>query len=330
MGYVGTTGHHLIAFVNYNPADNNLCLFLSDSTNLAPGSATCGPHNEDAGPFVLAPGVTAPGYPGITSFASTRLLAGLNSASDTLVPFGRNAAEKTIANSAYHSFQATLRHTSTHGDFLIGYTYGKCLDNSSGLEDSVNPYNPRISRGLCLFDVQHNFVASYTVRLPFDKLLHADTGWANRVAGGWELSGITTFATGLPIVITQGRDISLAGSSGTDEPNFTPGKILGDTNPRDGNTYFNTSLFTKEIPGQIGNSNRRFFHGPGLTNWDMALSKSIKFKEAKLIELRLEAFNIFNHAQFQNPTGSIDSSNFGSILGANDPRILQIGAKVHF
>src|SRR4029077_20270522 len=106
MGDGGTTGHHLIAFVNYNPSDNNLCLFLSDPANLATGSPTCGPNNEDAGPFVLAAGVTAPGYPGITSFAITRLLAGLNSASDTLVPFGRIAAEKTIANSAYHSLQA--------------------------------------------------------------------------------------------------------------------------------------------------------------------------------------------------------------------------------
>ena len=332
MGYVGTTGHHLIAFVNYNPSDNNLCLFLSDPANLATDSPTCGPNNEDAGPFVLAAGVTAPGYPGITSFASTRLLAGLNSASDTLVPFGRNAAEKTIANSAYHSLQASLRHTSTRGEFLIGYTYGKCLDNSSGLEDSLNPYNPRISRGLCLFDVQHNFVASYSVQLPFDKLPHANSGWANRVAGGWQLSGITTFATGLPILITESgsRDRSLAGSRGTDEPNFTPGRILNDTNPRNGNSYFDTTLFTKESLGQIGNSNRRFFHGPGLNNWDMALSKTTKFSEARLIELRFEAFNIFNHAQFQNPTGSIDSSNFGRILAANDPRILQIGAKFHF
>ena len=340
VGYVSTTGHKLIAFVNYNPSDNNLCLFLSDPNNLAPGSAECGPNNEDAGPFVLAPGVTAPGYPGITSFASTRLLAGLNSASDTLVPFGRNAAEKTMANSAYHSLQASLRHTSAHGEFLIGYTYGKCLDNSSGLEDSVNPYNPRISRGLCLFDVQHNFVASYSVRLPFDKLLHANHGWSERVAGGWQLSGITTFATGLPIVITErgSRDRSLAGSRGVDEPNFTPGKILNNTDPRNQldsmgnliNPYFSVDLFSKEELGQIGNSNRRFFHGPGLNNWDMALEKNINFSETKLLELRFEAFNVFNHAQFQNPSGTIDSSDFGRITAANDPRILQIGAKIHF
>jgi hypothetical protein len=340
VGYVGTVGHKLIAFVNSNPADHNLCLFLLDmpdpntgaqtNPNLAPGTTGCGPHNEDGGPFMLAPGVTAPGYPGITSFASTRLLAGLNSPSDTLVPFGRNAYEKTIANSAYHSFQATLRHTSNRGEFLFGYTHGKCLDNSSGLEDSVNPYNPRVSRGLCLFDVTDNFVASYSVRLPFDKLFHTTSGWANKVAGGWQVSGITTFASGLPITISEGQDRSLAGSSGTDVPNFTPGKILNNTNPRSGQLYFNTSLFSKEALGQIGNSNRRFFHGPGLNNWDMALQKEINFTEAKALDLRFEAFNIFNHAQFINPDGSIDSTDFGAITSARDPRIMQIAAKFRF
>jgi hypothetical protein len=330
VGYVSTLGHKLIAFINSNPADHNLCLFLNNPANLAPNSNVCDKNNEDGGPFILAPGVTAPGYPGITSFATTRLLAGLNQANDVLVPFGRNAYEKTIANSAYHSLQATLRHTSTHGEFLFGYTYGKCLDNSSGLEQSVNPYNPRISRGLCLFDVKSNFVASYSVALPFDKLLHTSSGWANKIAGGWQVSGITTFATGLPVNISEGHDVSLAGSSGTDTPNFTPGKILNNTNPRSRQTYFNATLFSKESLGQIGNSSHRFFHGPGLNNWDLALLKDTKFTESKALELRFEAFNLFNHAQFQGPDGSIDSSTFGIISSANDPRILQVAAKFRF
>jgi len=331
LGYVGTAGHKLITYINSNPSDHNLCLFLSNPANLAAGSNACGPGSEDSGPFVLAPGVTAPGYPGITSFATTRLLAGLNSASDAVVPFGSNAYEKTIANSAYHSFQASLRHTSARGEFLFGYTYGKCLDNSSGLEDPTNPYNPRVSRGLCLFDVKHNFVASYSANLPFDKLLHANSGWSKKVAGGWQVTGITTFATGLPVQITEANDDqSLAASIGTDVPNYTPGKLINNSNPRSGQPYFNTSLFTPEQLGQIGNSNRRFFHGPGLNNWDMGLLKTTNFTESKSLELRFEAFNIFNHAQFQTPDGNINSSNFGLVTAANDPRILQLGAKLHF
>jgi hypothetical protein len=336
VGYVGTTGHKLIAFVNSNPSDRNLCLFLIDPSvsgqpnpNLAPGSPGCGPSNEDGGPFMLAPGVTAPGYPGVTSFASTRLLAGLNSPS--VAPFGSNAYEKTIANSAYHSFQATLKHTSARGEFLLGYTHGKCLDNSSGLEDPINPYNPRKSRGLCLYDVTNNFVGSYSAFLPFDKLFHAKSGWANKVAGGWQISGITTLATGLPVRISERNDPSLAGSTGTDVPNLTPGKILNNTDPRSGQTYYNTSLFSKEALGQIGNSNRRFFHGPGLNNWDLALLKDISFTETKALQLRFETFNTFNHAQFDNPGGSINSpSSFGLIRSAKDARVGQIAAKFSF
>jgi hypothetical protein len=329
LGYVGTMAHKLIVYVNYNPNDPNLCLFLSNPANLAPGSNACGPSSEDSGPFVLAPGVSAPGYPGITSFATTRLLAGLNT--PNLDAFGRNAAEKTMGNSAFHSFQATLRHNSRNAEFLLGYTYGKCLDNSSGLEDSVNPYDPRKSRGLCLFDVQHHFVGSYSARLPFDKLFHANSGWSNRIAGGWQITGITTFATGLPVPLSEGHDKSLAGSSGTDVPNFTPGKVLADTNPRHGNSYFNTSLFSKETVGQIGNSNRRFFHGPGLNNWDLALVKDTRITESKSLQLRAETFNSWNHAQFENPDGNIDHTNtFGLVKAARDPRIMQLGAKLTF
>jgi hypothetical protein len=340
VGYVGTVGHKLVTFINSNPGIPSLCQFLSDPNNLQAGSNVCGPGNEDGGPFVLAAGKTAPGFPGVTSFASTRLVAGLNSPSDTLVPFGSNAYEKTIANSAYHSLQATLRHTSAHGDFLVGYTYSKCLDNSSGLEDPTNPYNPKVSRGLCLFDVKRNFVASYTVGLPFERLLRANGGWSSRVAAGWQLTGVSTFATGLPVQLSEGNDVSLAGSIGTDIPNFTPGKVLNDTNPRHEsldpitgaviNPYFTTALFSLENPGQIGNANRRFFHGPGLYNFDMALLKDTKLTESKVLELRFEAFNIFNHAQFQNPNGNIDSSDFGRITAANDPRILQVAAKFRF
>jgi hypothetical protein len=80
----------------------------------------------------------------------------------------------------------------------------------------------------------------------------------------------------------------------------------------------------------LGNSRRRFFHGPGLNNFDMALLKNIKFTESKALELRFEAFNVFNHAQFGNPDGEINSSQFGIVTFARDPRIMQVGAKFLF
>jgi hypothetical protein len=249
-------------------------------------------------------------------------------------------------------------------EFLVGYTYSKCLDNSSGLQDTSNPFNPRLSRSLCSFDVTHNFVASYSVQLGIEKLVHADKGFANKIAGGWSLSGITTFATGLPITLSENDDNSLTGAVGVDVPQITgPGKLfagggLSSSNPRNSTVpYFNSCIastptsacpgsagayFDFEPFGQIGNANRRFFHGPGLNNWDMALLKETKFTETLGLELRFEAFNIFNHAQFENPNGSINSGApnfvngvnqgglFGLVTSARQPRIIQIGAKFRF
>lgn len=79
-----------------------------------------------------------------------------------------------------------------------------------------------------------------------------------------------------------------------------------------------------------GNSRRRFFHGPGLNNWDMTLAKVTRITESKELELRVEAFNLFNHAQFGNPDGNINSNTFGIISSARDPRIVQLGARFTF
>jgi hypothetical protein len=80
----------------------------------------------------------------------------------------------------------------------------------------------------------------------------------------------------------------------------------------------------------LGNSRRRFFHGPGLNNWDLTLAKVTKITESTNLELRFEAFNLFNHAQFNNPDGDIISDQFGLITSARDPRILQLGARFTF
>src|ERR1700751_3735460 len=160
------------------------------------------------------------------------------------------------------------------------------MDNASGLQDSTNPFDPRLSMALCNSDVMPNFVFSYNWLLPFDKLV--GPGWARKVAGGWSLSGITNFATGLPISLTENDDNALIGANAVpvDVPNFAGGKVLADTNPRHGQPYFNYTLFTNEALGQFGNSRRRFFHGPGLNNFNMTLAKDTKITESKSVQLR--------------------------------------------
>jgi len=328
--YVGNQGHRLVAAVESNPANQALCLFLNNPNNLASNSAgPCGPFSETP-PFQVTTG------PGGTSIGtSTPWVTTSGQTISSVRPFGplvdTNPYVSTVANSRYNSLQVSLSHNTGSLTFLAGYTFSKCMDNASGLQDSTNPFNPRLSVALCNFDVMHNFVFSYNWLMPFDKFVTA--GWARKVAGGWSLSGITNFATGLPISLTENDDNSLIGANAApvDVPNFSGGgPVLADTNPRHANPYFKTSLFSNEQLGQFGNSRRRFFHGPGLNNFNMALLKTTKITESKELQLRLEGFNVFNHAQFQNPSGEINSTQFGVVNGARDPRILQLGAKFLF
>jgi hypothetical protein len=214
------------------------------------------------------------------------------------------------------------------------YTYSKVTDESSGLGEQVNIANFKLSKSLAAFDMTHNFVLSYVYELPFDRVLPA-----NRATRGWTLSGITRFTTGLPVTISETTDWSLLGTNFTgpngadvDEPIFKPGP-LNFTDPRTQQPYFNTSLFTPETSfplGTLGNSSRRFFHGPGINNFDMALLKELQISEGKSLEFRGEFFNVFNHVQFSSPNGAIDSGNFGLVTGDNGGRIGQLGLKFVF
>jgi len=326
VSYVGNQGHRLVTSIEANPTNQAFCLFVSQNT--APNAPTCGQFSETP-PFTVQivsgqpVGVSTPWINASTGqpFPAARPLGPL---------FDTNPFVSTVANSRYNSLQASLSHNTGSLSLLAGYTFSKCMDNASGLQDSTNPFDARLSIALCNFDVQHNFVFSYNWVLPFGRF--GGNGWMKWVAGGWSLSGIARMATGLPITLTENDDNSLIGANAIplDVPNFAGGKVLADTNPRHRNSYFNTSLFKTETPGQLGNSRRRFFHGPGLNNYDMTLLKTIRVTETKDLELRLEAFNLFNHAQFMNPTGEINSSQFGQVTGARDPRILQIGGKFHF
>lgn len=345
--YVGNEGHRLITSVEANPGSAALCAFLSGS-NLAPGANACGPWGEN-NQYQLAPGVTPPSN--INVFyapGSSNTLAGTRTVLNPTY-FGTNPYMQETANSNYHSLQASLKHNSNRGEILASYTLAKCIDNSSGLADSTDPFNPKSSRGLCLFNVHQNFVASYNLNFQLEKLLHADQGIAKYFAAGWSLSGITSFVTGLPVNLVEDDDNSEYGTFSVfvDKPQLAgagkifPGGGVTSKNPRQGLPYFNNCIasiggckanpyFDYEPIGKVGNANRRSFSGPGLDNWNMALLKNTKFRGSTSLQLRFEAFNAWNHAQFQVPWGNIYSSNFGMVTGAADPRLMQVAAKFLF
>jgi hypothetical protein len=352
VSYVGTQGHKLLTSIESNPGNQALCLQLNQAPfNPTPGTVNCGPFGE-GNQYTLPAGVDYPSaatpavqlVPASTCGTHGPAQCVVNGTYTVFGPqnnvqvFGNNPFEATIAQSSYNSLQASVRHTGNYSTFLLGYTYSKCMDDASELIEGINPFNPRASTSLCAFDVKHNFVASYETKVPFDRMFHTTSGWKNALASGWAISGITSFVSGLPVSLSFPNDNSLTGTQNTsapiDLPDFTPGKILQTTNPRKGGTYFNTSLFSDEPLGQIGNAKRRFFYGPGLNNWDMALLKDTKLTESKTIQFRFEAFNIWNHTQFSGQLspgfGVFGSSGFGVISAAYDPRILQVGLKFLF
>jgi len=303
LGYVGSRGRNLLATQAVNPGDPQLCLSL-------PG---CGPGGE-MGTYTAADGSTV---------VTTRKPMGW--------PFGDLPLIKTIGKSDYHSFVASVRHQSGPLYLMAAYTFGKSLDNISSYNgETLNPFNPDITRSLSAFDVTHNFVISYDYLLPFDKF-----NGPRRLMGGWRLVGVTRFATGLPVGLIETDDRSLLGTGGAgigspiDEPNYTPGNLKFQA-PREGVPYFNTSLFTLEPLGVLGTASRRFFHGPGINNFDLALLKDLKITERVQLQFRGEFFNVFNHAQFYNPNGNINSGTFGLVTQARDPRIGQLGVKILF
>jgi hypothetical protein len=316
--YVGTQGHRLLVMVEANPGNPALCLSLSQPDEVAAGSATCGPFGE-SNVFTTASGQV------------------INGTRGPLGPsFGSVTNQAAMGNSNYNALEISFRHTSGALEFFAGYTYSKSLDQSSNLGEEVNPLDYRLSKALSAFDMTHNFVASYDLRIPFGRLFRVRNRWTE----GWSISGITRFATGFPVTLYNYGDNSLLGAEpnginncGVDEPDFSPGPLDLNHNPRNGQLYFNTALFSDNALGTPGTAARRFFHGPGINNFDLALLKNVRLTESKSLQFRLEAFNIFNHAQFYGPSavgGNINSSSFGKVVSAAASRILQVATKFAF
>lgn len=306
LAYVGTQGHKLISQYDANPGSPALCQQL----NALGATPTCGPNGEQ----------TTYTLPNGSQVFGTRTNLG--------PAFGYgNSVTANIANSNYNSLQVSVERKAADVTFLAAYTYSKAIDNSSGFGEWVNFSNYRLSRSLSDYDLKHNFVVSYNWSVPFDKALGA---LPRRLTQGWNVVGISRFSTGFPIGLSQGQDVSLYGSGSTDVPDVV-GKVVTQ-NPRNAgpngpNTYFLPDAFTSGPVGAFGNANRRFFHGPGILNTDFALLKDTRLTETTALQFRAEFFNVFNHAQFNNPSGNFTSSNFGVVTSARDPRIGQFSLK---
>lgn len=350
LSYVGTQAHRLLSTQEANPGNPAICLALQ--------AYGCGPSKEN-NTYILPAGVAAPAA-AVTAGIVTTIPCGGATCNEVVgtrstFPFSQptglppNLATGSVnftsdgyfvtnGVSAYNSLQVNVRHTTKSFSFLAGYTYSKSLDDSSAYGEQVNPFNHKLSRALSAFDQTHNFVFSYSYNLPFDKL-----GGPKQLTNGWQLSGITRFATGLPVTMYETDDNSLLGTAvagplpiGMDTPVFT-GTSIHKEDPRSSSnaSFFDASQFTTETIGTLG-SRRRFFHGPGSNNWDMALLKDTRLSETMRLQFRAEFFNLFNHTQFSAVNGNISGAGqqspfgFGDALSTQEARIGQLSLKLLF
>jgi hypothetical protein len=359
IGYVGSQGHRLLATHDVNFSNPQTCLDL----NSILGAGTCGQFTEDS-TFIIPSGTVLPtalhlpyaqnnsvipagttvGPNGITlvglrPYSSPQCdpLTGIGCPTASGVPvFSSIFAQDTIANSAYNSAQVSVDKRFTNGlQFKAAYTFSKSIDEASSFEGILNPLPGANNRALSLFDARHRFVVSYFWELPLPKY----AGLKGKVIDGWSLSGITTYQTGFPIRITSSSDNELENSFDFELPG-EPDQIAPFKRQRpqsNGNYYFNspasqTSIFTESgVFGRVGTAPRTICCGPGISNTDIAILKSISFNESKRVEFRAELFNVFNHTQFFNPDGnSTDGAQFGQVTQAKDPRLVQFALKFFF
>ena len=324
VSYVGTQGHRLLSSVSANPGIPALCL-------ATPGCGPGGENNIYINGSSVVLGTRAP-FGGVELPATSGVIGTpLPDGNLGIVPFGNDSYFITAGASSYNSAQVNFRHTSGQLQLLFGYTYSKSLDDSSGYGEQFNPINPRLSRGLSAFDSTHNFVLSYNYNLPFDRL-----GGPKRLTGGWALSGITRFATGVPVTLIETDDHSLLGTAfggpiilPVDTPDRVGALHILDPRATPTHLYFDPTSFAASAVGLEGSARRRFFHGPGINNWDAALQKNLVITERVNLQFRAEWFNIFNHTQFLTPSGIL-SGTFGQVTQAASPRIGQLSLKLNF
>jgi hypothetical protein len=272
--------------------------------------------------------------------------------------FASVGTQATAGVSSYNSLQVSLNKRFSHGvSWTMSYTYSHSIDDTSGYENSsgnltTNPYNFGLDRGDSAFDARHRFVASYDYELPGVARFVGNNKIVHTLVDGWTVDGITTLQTGFPILIYDSSQRSLLcngavfsyygcpdaaqylGGNGVptyNARNSVQSKTAATPTTTDQQYYwFDPNSFGHPAYGVLGNEGRNNFHGPGIVNTDLGIFKRFHVTEQRFIELRMEAFNAFNHTQFSAPSGNVNSTIFAQSLGAATGRVVQLAAKIYF
>lgn len=243
--------------------------------------------------------------------------------------------------SRYHALQITGEQRYRTGlSLLAAYTLGKSEDDGSDFfssagdpnfpQDSNNP-DAEFSRSN--FDVRHRLSVSFAYELPYGRN-QGDTGGLASVFGDWQLAGVLSMQSGSPFTVALLPEIdnsntgrAALGFGANDRPNLVDSTAAENPSP-DG--WFNTDAFAFPAFGTFGDSPRNGFDGPGFANVNLALLKRVGLSESTDLQLRLEAFNLFNRTNFNLPDAFLGSPTFGQILSAQPARRLQLGIKLLF
>ena len=276
--------------------------------NLPDPSALPGLIN--GGQYTLAPGLTYPGFHAIRLTANE-------------------------ANSHYNALQVDLN-SQVGRDLQLRayYTLSRTIDpttagNGGGdLGNVSNPYAGwRYDIGPGGYDRTHNAAFNFIYDIPVFR--SSQSRLVKTALGGWQVSGIVTMSSGLPINIGLSGNQSGNGlPAATNRPNLT-GSV---SYPHTVGQWFDTTAFTAPAVGAFGTLGHNALRGPGRDNWNMSLFKSFLFSEARgsRLEFRAESFNTWNHTQFHDVSTNLGDSKFGQVTSAFEPRIFQLGMKIVF
>lgn len=253
--------------------------------------------------------------------------------------FGDITILESAGQSEYNSLQLKFEQRSAKGvSVLAAYTLGKSEDDASGFFPSAgDPNYPQDSLnraaewGRSSFDVRHRLSVGFAWDVPFDD---SRDGVLGALLADWQVSGVVTLQSGRPFTVALLQEIDNSntgranlGFGNNDRPNVVGDPVLSDPTAE---KWFDTTAFVFPAYGTFGNSGRNTVDGPGYQNVNLAVMKRLPLGARSKLQLRLEAFNLFNHTNFNQPDNFLGSPTFGQILSAQSPRRVQLGAKVLF
>ena len=248
-----------------------------------------------------------------------------------------------VGNTSYHALQAKLEQRFSRGlAFLVSYTRSKLIDDAGQVFDATiltgpvgnfpvaDSFNRALEKDVSTGDIPNVFVTSFTYELPIgrNRFFELDS-IADKLLGGWNITGLVQLQSGLPFPITQVTNFNAFAGFGTQRPN----RVSDPNLPNDERTtarYFDTSAFTVAPQFTIGNTSRNPVRGPGYRTADIAFIKRTYLDEVRNIEFRTEIFNLTNTPPLGQPNGVLGNAAFGTITGAGDPRVIQFGLKLNF